>query len=290
MPKDKFGLSAVFIFLATVFFCLSDALGKWLIASYPLFQVTWLRNLGSLCVLALAVVVTSGPGDLKTRRPIWHVGRSLISAVMMLGIYHGLKHIPLAEFVSLTFSIPLFVALLSPWLLKEKVAKQSWFAIALGFIGVLFILRPTPNHFHIAHLTTLGASLLISLLLVSARFLSVTETRWALNFYLPVAGCILFSYPALMQWSEPATGDWLLFALLAAAQTLALGCYIEALLLARPAVIAPLDYLRLVWTIIVGYVIWQELPDPYTWVGIVIIVASGIYVVRHSYVSRTEHI
>ena len=84
--------------------------------------------------------------------------------------------------------------------------------------------------------------------------------------------------------------DWLLFALLGISQTAALGCYIEALRLARPAVIAPLDYLRMIWTIIVGYLIWQELPDPYTWTGIIIIVASGIYIVRHTYVSPAKHV
>ena len=282
-------LAAVFMLLATVFFCLSDVLGKWLTATYPVVQVTWMRNVFGICTLLFAAAITSNLSQLQTRRPAWHVGRSIVSSTMVLGIFYGLKHIPLAEFVALTFSVPFFVALLSPWLLQEKVAKQSWIAITLGFIGVLFVLRPTPDHFHIAHLATLGMSLLISLMLMSARYLSTTETGWSLNFYLPVAGLIMFGYPTLLYWTDPSNVDWLLFALLGVSQTAALGCYIEALRLARPAVMAPLDYLRMIWTIIVGYLIWQELPDPYTWTGIIIIVASGIYIVRHSYVSRTEH-
>ena len=282
-------LAAVFMILATVFFCLSDALGKWLTAVYPVVQVTWMRSAIGTCFLLLAACATFNLGQLKTRRPAWHAGRSIVSSTMVLGIYYGLKHVPLAEFVSLTFSVPFFVALLSPWLLKEKVARQSWFAIILGFIGILFILRRPPEHFHSAHLTTLLTSLLISAMLISARYLSTTETRWSLNFYLPVAGIIMFGYPTLVYWTGPTTVDWALFVILGIAQTAALGCYIEALRLARPAVMAPLDYLRMIWTLIVGYTIWQELPDPYTWTGIVIIVASGIYIVRHSYVSRTEH-
>ena len=283
-------LAAVFMSLATVFFCLSDVLGKWLTATYPVVQVTWMRSAVGLCVLLIAAMATANLKALKTRRPAWHAGRSLLSGSMVLGIFYGLKHIPLAEFVALTFSVPFFIALLSPWLLQEQVAKQSWIAITLGFIGVLFVLRPTPDHFHIAHLTTLAMSLMISLLLASARYLSTTETGWSLNFYLPVAGIIMFSYPTLVFWTVPTSADWLLFALLGASQTAALGCYIEALRLARPAVMAPLDYLRMIWTIIVGYLIWQELPDPYTWTGIIIIVTSGIYIVHHSYVNRTEHL
>ncbi len=283
-------LAAVFMLLATVFFCLADVLGKWLTATYPVVQVTWMRSAVGICVLLFAAAATSNLGQLKTRRPAWHAGRSIVSSTMVLGIFYGLKHIPLAEFVSLTFSVPFFVALFSPWLLKEKVAKQSWFAITLGFIGVLFVLRPTPDHFHIAHLTTLAMSFLISLMLISARYLSTTETGWSLNFYLPVAGIIMFSYPTLVYWTDPTAVDWTLFVMLGISQTAALGCYIEALRLARPAVMAPLDYLRMIWTIIAGYTIWQELPDPYTWAGIIIIVTSGIYIVRHSYVSRTEHL
>ncbi len=276
--------------LATVFLCLSDVLGKWLTATYPVVQVTWMRSAFGICTILFAATVTSSLGQLQTRRPAWHVGRSIVSSTMVLGIFYGLKHIPLAEFVALTFSVPFFVALLSPWLLKETVSKQSWIAIILGFLGVLFVLRPTPGHFHLAHLATLGMSLLISLMLISARYLSTTETRWSLNFYLPVAGIIMFSYPTLVYWTGPTHVDWLLFALLGISQTVALGCYIEALRLARPAAIAPLDYLRMIWTIIVGYLIWQELPDPYTWLGIIIIVASGIYIVRHTYVSPAKHV
>jgi len=274
--------------LATVFFCLSDALGKWLTAIYPIVQVTWMRHIVGICVLLLAVVSLDKLDKLKTRNPAWHAGRSVISGLMVLGLFYGLKHIPLAEFVSLTFSVPFFVALFPPWLLKEKVKRQTWIAITAGFIGVLLVLRPTPEHYHHAHLTTLLMSFLISLMLISARYLSTTENRWSLNFYLPVAGIILFGYPTLAHWVAPTEQDWLLFILLGASQTTALGCYIEALRLARPAVMAPLDYLRMIWTIIVGYAIWQELPDRYTWVGIIIIVASGIYIVRHGYVSRTD--
>ena len=139
-------------------------------------------------------------------------------------------------------------------------------------------------------MTSLSLAFLASLVLMSARYLSTTENRWSLNFYLPVAGIILYGYWALSYWVDPTTTHWLMFATLGVSQTAALACYIEALRLARPSVIAPLDYIRLIWTLIVGYVFWLEIPDQYTWAGIIIIVASGIYIVRHGYVSKTEHL
>ena len=83
-------------------------LGKWLTERYPVVQVTWLRSVAGLLVLIIATSATANLGKLKTRRPGWHGLRSLMSATVVLLIFYGLKHIPLAEFVSLTFSIPFF--------------------------------------------------------------------------------------------------------------------------------------------------------------------------------------
>ena len=283
-------LAVGYIFTSTIFFTLSDVLGKWLTAIYPVMQVTWVRSVAGIIVLIIAVVATANVNKLKTRRPGWHGLRSVMSAFVVLLIFYGLKNIPLAEFVSLTFSIPFFVAIFSPWLLRDKVMPQSWMAIVAGFAGVLFVLRPTPEHFHIAHLTTLLLSFVIGLMVITARSLSTTENTWSLNFYLPFASVILFGYGALSAWVSPLLNHWLMFIALGLSQTIALGCYIEAMRLARPAVIAPLDYIRLIWTIIVGYVIWREFPDPYTWIGIVIIISSGIYVVRHSRIAESERL
>ena len=277
-------LAAVFMFMATLFFCLADVMGKWLMDDYSVVQVAWLRSSIGITAMFIIIVATSNLDKLKTDRPIWHGLRSLASAFIVLAIFYGLKHIPLAEFVSLTFSIPFFVALFSPWLLKEKVTQQAWVATAIGFIGVMFVLRPTPDHFHIAHLTSLSMAFLTSLVLISARYLSKTENGWS-----PVAGIILFGYWALAYWVDPTPvladvcypGD---------STDGCAGLLYRSLTPGAPCRYCAAGYIRMIWTIIVGYVIWQEIPDQYTWTGIIIIVASGIYIVRHGYVSKTEHL
>ncbi len=282
-------VAIVYLLASTLFFSASDVMGKWLTAVYPVVQVTWLRSVTGTMILFIAICITANLSKLKTKRPGWHALRSVMSGFAVLMIFYGLQSIPLAEYVSLTFAIPFFVAIFSPWFLKEAVSRQSWIAIGVGFIGVLIILRPTPAHFHIAHLTTLLVSFLIGILVNSARYLGATENNWSLNFYLPIAGIILFFYWAMSAWITPTFNHWLMFISLGLSQTLALGCYIEAMRLARPAVIAPLDYVRLIWTIISGFLIWRELPDQYTWIGIIIIVISGIYVLRHSRVSESAY-
>ena len=119
--------------------------------------------------------------------------------------------------------------------------------------------------------------------------MSTTENNWSLNFYLTIASVVLFLPWALGNWTAPMRWDWLLFFLLGLSQTVALGCYIEAMRLAQPAVVAPLDYVRLIWTIAAGYFFWREIPGPYTWAGMALIVASGIYVARQGRVAGTDH-
>jgi len=196
-------------------------------------------------------------------------------------IFYALKYIPIAEYVSLTFAAPFIIALMSPLVLKEKVSTHSWIAIWLGFIGILIVLRPTPDHFHIGHLAALSVAVSIAALSITARFLAKTESPTALNFYIYPVNILISAYWAIDGWVAPSGSDWLIFIMLGTTATTALGCFIQSLRYAMPAVVSPIDYARMIWMISIGYVIWGEVPTPITWLGIVIIIASGIYVVSH---------
>jgi len=271
-----------FMLLSTVFFTLGDALGKWLAASYPIIQLAWIRCILGVLVIGLYAVATGRVKQLKTTRPGWHIFRGVFSIGMILGVFYGLKNLALAEFVSIMFSTSFFIAILSPWLLHERVNTHSWIVIAVGFIGVLFVLRPTPEHFHIAHLTTLLTAATGAVLIISSRWLAITESALALNLYLYPLTILAIWYWAIATWVAPSTIDWLLFIALGISSTAALGCLLQAMRFARPTIVVPLDYVRIIWIILIGYVIWQEIPDPITWIGIITIVSSGIYLVRHS--------
>ncbi len=275
-------MGITFILLSTVFFTIADALGKWLAASYPIIQLAWIRCILGVLLIGLYAVTTGRVQQLKTTRPGWHLFRGVLSIGMILGVFFGLKNLALAEFVSILFSMSFFIAILSPWLLHERVTTHSWYVIAVGFIGVLFVLRPTPEHFHFAHRTTRLTAATGAILVITARRLAITESALALNIYLYPFTIVLICYWAIAYWVTPSTLDWLLFIALGITATAAVGCFIQAMRFARPAVVAPMDYVRMIWIILIGYVIWQEIPDPVTWIGIIIIMISGIYLVRHS--------
>ena len=273
-------LGISFMLAATVFYSLSDALGKWLVADYPILQVAWLRNVVGLILLTAVAVIGGRIMQLRTQRLGWHFLRSMISLTVTVCMFYGLKHITLAEFVAIIFATPFFVALLSPWLLGEQVPAGTWMAIAVGFAGILLVARPLPGHFHLAHLVTLFVAVMLSFLYIIARTLSTTETALALNFHIYPLSILLLAFPVTNHWVAPDTQAWILFALLGTCATLALWCILQAMRYAPPALVAPIDYARLIWITLLGYFIWGELPDGITVCGIVLIVASGIYVLR----------
>ncbi len=265
----------------TVFFSIGDSTGKWLTADYPLMQIAWLRSMMGLTLIGLFAFFTGRLQQLKTKRPGWHLFRSLMSSGTIIIIFYSLKYIPIAEYVSLTFAAPFMIALLSPLVLQEKVSMQSWIAICVGFIGILIVLRPTPDHFHPGHLAALGVAISIAALSITARMLAATETSIALNFYIYPANILISAYWAIDNWIAPSAFDWFLFVVLGTTATAALGCFVQSLRYAMPAVVSPIDYARMLWMITIGYVVWGEVPASITWLGIVLIIASGIYVVSH---------
>jgi len=279
--KENTFLGILYFLAGTILFSLADATGKWLTASYPVIQIAWLRSIIGLVLIALFAIASGRIQQLKTTRPAWHLLRAVLGALAIFFIFYGLKHIPISEYVSLTFAAPLILALLSPWVLHERVPKESWLAIIFGFIGVLIILRPTPDHFHIAHLAALGVAFAIAGLGITARLLARTESAVALNFYLYPLNILLGAYWAITGWTAPGLTDWALFLGLGICATIALGCFIQALRYAMPARVMPIDYARMLWMLALGYLVWGEVPAALTWAGIAIIMISGIYVVSH---------
>jgi drug/metabolite transporter (DMT)-like permease len=269
-----------FMLVGTVFFAMADALAKWLVTGYPVLQVAWLRSAMGLILIGGVALVGARTSQLRTERPGWHLFRGMLSVAVSVSMFYGLKHIALAEFVAIIFATPIFVALLSPWLLREPVPVRAWLAIVVGFIGILLVARPVPGHFHPAHLVTLGVAVMLSAMYLTARILSTTESALALNFHIYPLSFLVLMWPATRQWVTPDAQAWLLFVLLGVTATLALWLLIQAMRHAPPALVAPMDYVRLVWITLLGYFIFGELPDRITVCGIVLIVASGIYMLK----------
>ena len=277
--KEHLSKGILFMLIGSVLFAIADALGKLVTQIYPLSQVVWLRCVFGLALIALVIFLKGRSGDFKTSRPMIHLVRSMVGISMTACILVGLKYIPLAEVTSLVFATPLVIAVYSVTVLKEPMSKGMFLAILLGFIGVMIVVRPTPDHFHYSHLVMLGFVLSSAYLSISARALIKTESALTLNFYIYPATIILGSWFAWRDWVTLDFQSLVLMFGVAFFATLALLSITKAVHCASPAKVTPFDYSRIIWTLGIGFLFWGELPDSVTWVGISIIIFSGIYII-----------
>ena len=268
---------------ATLLVALSDATAKWLAAAnYPISQIIFIRTSIGLLLVTAFVFMFGSVRDLRSRRLHWHGVRAALIAITVFGVYYALASIPMVEVEAIGHAAPFFVALFSPWFLKERVTAHNWLAIAVGFAGILIILRPDPERFHIAHVYMLFCAASYGALILVARRISDTESVLAINFYIYPLTVVIAGLMARGNWVAPSPTHWVMFLLQGMAATGAVLLFIAGVKHVEATLAATLDYTTLIWVSFIGFAVWGEHPDPLTAVGILLIVASGIYVVQHS--------
>jgi drug/metabolite transporter (DMT)-like permease len=267
---------------ATLVVALSDASAKWLSATYPVTQIIFVRASVGLVLVTLFILVFGKFSDLKSRRLHWHGVRAALITVTMLAVYYALASIPMVEVEAIGHGAPFFVALLSPWFLKERVTGHNWLAIAVGFAGILIILRPDPERFHLAHVYMLFCAASYAMLIMIVRRISDTESVLAINFYIYPLTVLVTGLAAQESWVAPGPADWGMFLMQGLFATAAVLLFIAGVRHVDATLAATLDYVTLIWVSIIGFAVWGEAPDALTALGILLIVACGIYIVRHS--------
>ena len=275
---DRIGLGIASIMAAVFFFSIADALAKWLGQTYEPVQIVFLRYFFGLIPVAVLVWHGGGLAVLRTRRPFMHALRALVVFTALLLLFSGLRRLPLAEAISVAFTAPLFVTALSGPLLGEPVRPRRWAAVLAGFLGALVVIRPGTGAFQAASLYILASALCFALMALSTRRLSRTETSAALLTYTTLGAC-LASLPFVpFVWHPPAPDDLWLFVAIGLVGSTAAYFVIQAYSNAPPAMIAPFDYTALIWAALIGWIVWQERPEPAVWLGAAIIAASGLYI------------
>jgi drug/metabolite transporter (DMT)-like permease len=261
-------------------FCLTslDTTAKYLVQDHSLFLVVWARYVGQMLVVAPFAWHRAGSGFWRTT----HLSVQLLRSTMLLGatvcFFGGLRYLPLAEGSAILFLAPMLIVMLSGPLLGERPTRAHWVASIAGFAGVLVLLRPGSAVFHPATLLFLGAALFNALYHMLTRKLTYEDVYTTL-FYSALVGTIALT--AALPWGFDAVtlnvrdgGLLLLLGLLAG-----LGHWfvIASYLLAPASLLTPFTYVQMIWAVAYGYVIFGQLPDGWSVLGIVVIVASGVY-------------
>lgn len=255
-----------------------DAVMKWLTEGYSAGEITFYRGLFGLVPLAFFAWREGGVRCLRTRRP----GAQALRAGFMVGsaflFVVSLSLMPLADATALSFTGPLFLTALAQPLLGERVDWRRWAAVAVGFAGVVLMMRPSGAGLDLVVLVPVASALLAAFRDVFTRRLVSSESPTAILFYTTLA--MIAGGWAMVGggWTPLVAADAALFLLIGIMFNFAHYLYIIAFRLAEVAVVAPFKYASLLWATLLGYFVWNQLPDAYVVAGSTLVVAAGLYI------------
>ena len=206
------------------------------------------------------------------------IARSIFLFLSTILFFYAISVISLAETLTLAFVAPIIVTLLSALILKEKVGFRRWSAVIFGFIGVLIIIRPGFNEIQLATLAGLGTGISYAFYIIATRKLSSIDSPLLTLIFTGLLGAIIISIIVPFVWIFPTNNQWIFMIGLAAFGTLGHLLLILSLKFAEASKLAPLAYFEIVNNIIIGYYFFGDFPNKWIWLGLVIIVSSGIYI------------
>jgi drug/metabolite transporter (DMT)-like permease len=270
-------LAGIALMLLGVFmFSFGDALGKYLVSTYAVGQLLWLRACAALLVLS-PLIWRHRREFLAMERPRLQAIRVVLSTLEVAAFFLATVYLPLADVTTYYLACPIFVTALSALVLREQVGWRRWSAILIGFCGVLIALRPSAQTISWPAMIALGGSLSFSLLLLITRSLRATpDIVMATSQF---AGTFLLG--ALMSpfgWVTPSAGSLALFAAAGCISVTALVCVNRSLKLAPASVVVPYQYSMIIWAVMFGIAVFGDVPQPATIAGAAIIIAAGLYI------------
>lgn len=272
-------LGVLFMCTACALFPIMNGIVKLLAASYEPQQIVWFRIVSHLVLVAAVFMPRMGLGLLRTRR----IGTQFVSSVMMLlstlFFFSAVKSIPVAEAISVTFVAPLAVVLLAWPLLGERITFFRLAAVVVGFAGVLIVIRPGSAVFQWASLLLLGSAICYAVYQILIRRLAGVDAPATSIFYSVLLGAIIMSIWLPFVWKMPtAWTDWALLCSLGVFGALGHYCVAKAMTYASANFVAPFNYTQMIGSVIVGYLMFAEVPDFYTWLGTAVVVGAGLMV------------
>jgi drug/metabolite transporter (DMT)-like permease len=279
--------------------CIQDVILKLMSGDYPLWQFAVVRSTTAVLGISLILVVFKQTAQLRANRLGMIAIRGLLTFVGYTCFYLSLASLPLADAISIFFVAPLLVTLLGIRFLGEKIRLRRWTAVLVGFAGVIIMVRPGGDSMQPMLLVALGAPVCYSISLIITRRIGYADTGATMVLYNMLifgvasgVGSLILMFMALPQvehaslaflirpWSVPTLGHLGLMIATGVVTSIAHYCSAIAYRSASPSLVSVFEYTYFVWAILLGYLVWQEIPDQTTFIGASIVMLSGGYVVK----------
>ena len=267
------------MFMSVCAFSIMDLVVKWS-ESYPLGQVIFFRGFFGVLLYFLIMPRDRIKNFYYTKRPGLHFLRCFFGLIALLSIFTALRNLPLATVVSISFAAPIFTTILSIFLLSEKVGLFRWLAVIVGFVGIIIITEPGFTSLNIYFIYPVIFCLGMSYVAITIRQLSTSEPVWLISLYFSITITLASFFTIPYGWIMPDIKDLILLmsiGILGGAANLWLS---QSYKFSEVSLVTPLKYLALVFAIIFGYLIWNEVPSIKTLAGAFLVITSSIIIFR----------
>ncbi len=277
LSKNQLGF--FYMFISVCAFSLMDVIVKWS-DDYPVGQVLFFRGFCGIIPILFLIPKDRYLDFYKTTRPFLHFKRCLAGLIALVSIFVALRNLPLATVVSISFAAPIFITIFSIFLLNEKVGLYRWLAVLVGFVGIIFITEPGFSSLNLYYIYPIIFCLGLSYVAIAIRKLSSTEPAWLISFFFSFSIMLLSFLSFYQGWILPTLLDLFLLSMVGILGGLANLWLSQSYKYSEVSLVSPLKYLGLVFAIIFGYFIWNEIPTSKTLLGALLVIASSIIIFR----------
>ena len=278
----------IFNLLAWVMLPVMDGFAKYLSSDMPVLQITWARYFFTV-VFTLPVMMLFFRNKLVwTDKPKLQIIRGLVLLAANICFFYAISVISLAKALTLAFVAPLIVTAFSPIFLGERVGVRRWTAVIIGFIGSLVVIRPGFVEINLASLSALCTGILYGFYLIITRKLSTSDNSLLTLLLTGMVGLVVISLTMPFIWMNPSPLQWSLMAGIGLFACIGHLFLILSLKYADASKLAPFSYFEIITNIIIGYYFFNDFPDNWTFLGLFIIILSGIYISRREIITKNN--
>ncbi len=267
------------MFMSICAFSIMDLIVKWS-EHYPLGQVLFFRGFFGVLFYFLIIPKERLHNFYYTKRAGLHFLRSFSGLIALVAIFIALRSLPLATVVSISFAAPIFTTIFSIFLLNEKVGVYRWLAVIVGFIGILIITEPGISSLNIFYIFPIIFCIGLSYVAITIRKLSTTEPVWLISLYFSISITLLSLFSLPLGWIMPSINDFMILAMIGIFGGVANLWLSQSYKYSEVSLVTPLKYLALVFAIIFGYLIWNEIPTIKSLFGAALVIISTLIIFR----------
>ncbi len=267
-----------------------DAIAKYLSAELSFFQITWARYFFTVFFIFPLMLIFFKKKLTFSENPKLQLLRGLTLFLANICFFYSISVISLAKALTLAFIAPLITTAFSPFFLGESVGLKRWTAVLFGFMGTLVVIRPGFLDVNLATFAALGTGFLYGIYLIITRKLHSTDSPLLTLLITGIVGASIGSFLVPIVWIQPTYSQWLWLALMGIFACAGHLLLIYSLKFADASKLAPLGYFEIVTNIILGYYIFNNFPDYWTFLGLFIIILSGSYIIRRELIIKRENL